>query len=414
MTLAVPVFHPHVPGTVLLREGVALDEHAIPKLRDLGVHEVWIRHPGTEDLAKFTSPHLLEAYRDLTIRVGAALDSAFVQSRVELDYFAYRKAVMGILDELAANPQAAIFMADLAGGDRPFLRHCGNVCVLSVLMGLKLDFYLMRERTRLSGIAAKDVGALGVGAMFHDIGMTRLGAPVLERWNAEHDETDEQWRAHVRIGFDLVKDHVEPSSAAVVLNHHQRYDGAGFPAREVFGGGTRGVAGSDIHIYARIVAVADAFERERHPAHAPGAQAERTPSIPAVRALRHLLEPARRAALDPIVLKALFAVAPPYPPGTVVTLSNARRAVVVGVNPDAPCRPVVHLMSENPLRRRAAREERVDLRREPDVRIIEADGFDVRDDHFEPAEDAEFDLARAGRAMMNAARENKPGQPSAA
>lgn len=404
MMLAIAVHHPHVPGTVLLREGVRLDEHAIPKLRELGIHEVWIRHPGTEDLVRFVDPRLLAAYRALAVQIGVAVDASMVQSHLELDYFVYRRAVVGVLDELAANPKAAVFVADLAGGDRPFVRHSGNVCVLSLLMGLKLDFYLVQERSRLSGQAAKDIAGLGVGALFHDLGLTRLPPHVLTRWNEGHDESDIAWRDHTRLGYELVKDHVDPSAAGVVLHHHQRYDGTGFPARAGLGGASKAQAGSDIHIFARIVAAADRFDRLRHPAHAPGADDARHPSIPAVRAHKALLEPGPAAGLDPLVLKALLAVAPPFPPGSVVTLSDGRQAAVVGLNPSDPCRPVVQILESLPARGRVAAVQRVDLRQEPGLTIAAIDGHDVRGDLFEPRTGVDFDLAKAGRAMVNRAQ----------
>src|SRR6185295_8212451 len=104
---------------------------------------------------------------------------------------------------------ASVFVTELVGGDRPFVRHAGNVCVLSILMGLKLEFYLIRERVKLSPSAARDISGLGVGAMFHDIGMTRLDAQTLARWNETQDETDPVWQQHASIGFDLVKKDID-------------------------------------------------------------------------------------------------------------------------------------------------------------------------------------------------------------
>jgi len=405
MVLAVPVHHPAHPSVTLLRRGAALDAHSIPRLRDLFVHEVWIVYPGLEDLVRFVNPAVLAAYRELTTSIGLALDTAMVQSRVELDFYAYKTAVMSVIEQLIEHPHAAVFVAELVGGERPFVRHAGNVCTLSLLMGLRLEFYLVRERARLKTTDARDISGLGVGAIFHDIGMSRLEQPVLDRWNATRDESDLAWQRHAQIGFEMVRGDVDPAAAAVVLNHHQRFDGSGFPGRADVAGMRHPVAGSDVHVFARIVGAADLFDRLRHPAHAPGADARKTPSIPAVRALNLLRQKPHRERLDPVVFLALLSVAPPYPPGSLVTITGGRMAVVVDWTPADPCRPTVEVLDASVVPCRAAdrKRERIDLRARPTVRITSIDGHDVTRDNFFPTFDGEFDLARVARVLTNRA-----------
>jgi HD-GYP domain-containing protein (c-di-GMP phosphodiesterase class II) len=399
MKLALPVHHPRHHEVVLLRAGVTLDHHSIPRLAELFVPEVWITHPGTEDLVRFVDPRILASYRELTTTVGMALDTAMVQSTVQLEYMDYKRAVMSVLARLMENPQAAVMVTELIGGDRPFVRHAGNVSVLSLLMGLKLEFYLVRERPKLSPMLARDLSGLGVGAMFHDVGMTRLSPEVLERWNKTQDETDEEWREHAKLGFDMVKGELDPAAAAIVLHHHQKYDGTGFPCR---GEGDSMVClkGSAIHIFARIVACADLYDRLRHPAAAPGASAADNPSIPAVRALRLMRQPPYNKWIDPVVFLALLAVAPPYPPGTVVKLSDGRMAAVVDWSPLNPCRPTVKIMGDN---NESTHTERIDLAANESLTIFESDGQYVGDDNFYPTFDGQFDLTRIGKALTNGA-----------
>ena len=406
MKLALPVHHPRHHEVVLLRAGVSLDEYSIPRLGELFVPEVWIAHPGTEDLVRFVDPRILASYRELTTTVGMAIDTAMVQSTVQLEFSDYKRTVMSVIARLMENPQAAVMVSDLVGGDRPFVRHCGNVSVLSLLMGLKLEFYLVRERPKLSPALARDLSGLGVGAMLHDIGMTRLAPEVLERWNATRDETDEGWREHVRLGYEVVQGELDPSAAAVVLHHHQRFDGSGFPCR---GEGEAQVClkGSAIHIFARIAACADLYDRLRHPAHAPGASDEATPPIPAVRALRLMQQAPYSKWIDPVVYLALLTVAPPYPPGTVVTLSDGRKGVVVDWSPMDPCRPTVKVLDAA---RGGAQEERISLIENPSITVFECDGAYVGDDNFYPAFEGQFDLSRVGKALTNAAY--KPPKPT--
>jgi HD-GYP domain-containing protein (c-di-GMP phosphodiesterase class II) len=397
MVLAMPVHHPRHPEVVLLKAGATLDEHSIPRMKELHVQDVWIQYPGLEDLVRFVDPRVLSSYRELTTTVGVALDTAMVQSHVEMDFYNYKRAVMSVLDRLMDNPNAAMFVTELVGGDRPFVRHAGNVCVLSILMGLKLEFYLVRERAKLSSSAARDISGLGVGAMFHDLGMSRLDAETLARWNETQDESDPKWQEHVQIGFDLVKAQVDPAAAAVVLHHHQKYDGSGFPKRATHMGKMLPVQGSDIYVFARIVACADLYDRLHHPANSPGATALATPSIPAVRALKMMAQQPYRRWVDPIVFLSLLAVTPPYPPGSMVTLSDGRTAAIVDWSPLDPCRPTVEII--NPLKPELCKHERIDLRKNPDLQVASIDGEDVLEDNFYPTYEGEFDLTRIGKAM---------------
>jgi len=220
MVLALPIYHPRRAGTTLLRPGITLDERAVERLRQLEIKEVWIRFPGARFVAQYISPAVFAAQQELAWRVASAFEAAGEGAGGRLDYAAYRRSVSGLMDKLVANPRAAIFVQEISG--RPMLRHSGTVCFLSVLMGLRLDSYMICERARLSTAHARDVSSLGVGAMVHDIGMTRLDAETLERWERTRDESDPAFRQHVQVGFDLVKGAVEPSAAAAVLHHHQR------------------------------------------------------------------------------------------------------------------------------------------------------------------------------------------------
>jgi HD-GYP domain-containing protein (c-di-GMP phosphodiesterase class II) len=236
--------------------------------------------------------------------------------------------------------------------------------------------------------------------MMHDIGMTRLPADVLERYNRTLTESDETWREHVRIGHEMVKGDLEPAAAAIILHHHQHYDGSGFPSKR--DGTTQAqVKGSGIHVFARIVGAADLFDRLRHPAHAPGADPDMHPSIPTVRALRLLREKPYCEWIDPVVRLALYAVAPPYPPGTVVTLSDGRVGAVVDWSPLDPCRPTIEILSATI--RGDPTFIRVDLRKHRKLSVFEVDGQYVGDDNFYPTFEGEFDLSRVGKALTNAA-----------
>lgn len=405
MTLALPVYHPQNLSTVLLKANAELERRTVDRLRDIGIPEIWIRYPRLETISRFASPGVMAARAGMAGEVATAFDAAGKTVHARLDFNAYRKAMGALMQKLVADTESAIFISELVDSGKPAVRHGANVGFISVLMGLRLGFYLLRERKRLPAMLAKDVTNLGVAAMLHDIGMTRLPEPVLRRWQQTHDETDPEWRRHTDIGFDLVRGNIEPSAAASVLHHHQRFDGSGFPERTTLSNTREAVAGQSIHIFARIIAAADMYDRLVNPAADPAANAEEHPSIPPVRALNTLLSEPHRSRIDPVVLRALLSVCPAFPPGSIVTLSSGLRAVVADWCSLDPCRPVVqeltHFEDEQEV-------ETIDLRERPDLSIIEFEGTDVRRDVFAPKFSNEFDLMHIEKLMTNAAYEGEP------
>jgi HD-GYP domain-containing protein (c-di-GMP phosphodiesterase class II) len=393
MVLALPVRHPRRVGTVLLRAGVELDDVHVTRMRELGVRELWVCVPGLEQLAEYVNPAVQEACAAMARDLRDGFERVRADIHTSFEFAVFRRAVVGVMERLATSPRAALLVQE-TGDDDPILRNAATVCFLSVLMGLKLDFYLVRERSRLRCDVAMDVTSLGVGAMLHDVGMLGLSPEVVARWNTTRDENDPAWREHVTLGFDMVRREVDPAAAAVVLHHHQKFDGSGFPPREKFGGGCEPVAGSDIHVFARIVAAADLYDRLRWEGPNP---------TPTVGVLRRMIEPPFSRWLDPVVLRALTSVVPPYPPGTQVTLSNGVRGVVTAWIPADPCRPTVTEIVEPAPRRGPLRTgRRFDLAADHSLFVAEAEGVPVAHLNFYPRgprASTQFDVTAYARSI---------------
>ncbi len=386
MTLAMSVQHPDRADTVLLRDGVRLTDTLIDRLRQIRCRDIWISFPALDEIREYVRPEIQEQHAVVTAQISAAFSEVLDNWRPKLDYTRYRDAVQGLLDNLLEHPTAGIFAMEIVSAKRPVLRHASNVCMLSMLIGMGLDFYLMQERSRLPTHRARDVSSLGVGAMLHDLGMLRLDDEVVQRWQKTADDTDPEFQEHVNLGYRLVRGSVDASAAAVVLHHHQQYDGSGFPGGRDARGETHALCGSDIHVFARIVAAADLFDRLRYQ------RDTLVEPVPVVRVLSMLARPPYVSTIDPLVRIGLMNVVPPFPPGSIVTLSSGDQAVVVGWTPLEPCRPRVRILTSfDPDEMSDA--PPIDLRAQRDLSIACAEGQDVSGDLFNPATPKEFDLS---------------------
>ena len=123
----------------------------------------------------------------------------------------------------------------------PYTRgHSDRVAEYSVLIGEKL------------GLSDEDLKTLRVGGLFHDIG--KIGIPdsiLLKEANLTDDEYSEI-KNHPSIGAHILCNaEVFRNIIPIVKHHHERYDGRGYPGK---------LAGDDIPYFARIAALADAFD----------------------------------------------------------------------------------------------------------------------------------------------------------
>lgn len=400
MTLALPVFHPQHPGLVLLKPGAALDKVILQSLEDVGIRRLFVTYPPLGYLIKYVNVGIMTEHAKVTQQLSECFDAVRTKVHANLDFMSYAGAVRTLIDKVVMDPDAAVFLHDIADGRQALLAHCSNVCMLSLLMGLKLDGYLVTQRKQVSPKRAQNIENLGVGALLHDIGMLKLPMEIRQRGvgarpmtDGADPDADRLYQSHVTIGFEMVRGKISPTAAAAVLHHHQRMDGSGFPLRKKLDGSRVAMSGQQIHVFARIVAVADMFDRLRFPW---GAQEKDRTDVPQpnVRTLGAMLGLARGGVIDRVVFKSLLSVVPAYPPGTIVMLNDGTTGAISGWNPMEPCRPTVTPIpaSTADLDRDKPVGDPIDLMRRRDLWILMADGQVVEHDNFAPIEPGEFDM----------------------
>jgi len=219
---------------------------------------------------------------------------------------------------------------------------------------------------------------------------------------------------HAAIGRHMLRGHVDPVAASSVLHHHQHFDGTGFPRTKLRTGKAKGLEGASIHVFARIVTACDLFDRLSYP-ETPQEGVPFPRPEPVVRTLSRLLQPPYSAWIDPMVLRGLMAVVPPYGPGTLVELSDGSQAVVTDWDRAEPCRPTVTLIPElrEPSRKSLSglRDdddepgETIDLQLRPELCIRRVGDAIVEHDNFYAVDERSFDLNAAARSMLNRADE---------
>jgi HD-GYP domain-containing protein (c-di-GMP phosphodiesterase class II) len=257
--------------------------------------------------------------------------------------------------------------------DNYLMSHSTNVCYLALLLGMKLERYLIEERCFKNAREAKDLQLLGLGCLLHDVGKMRILPELLNSPARLTPEQMQIMRMHPVYGHEMVKGRVPPAAAQVVLNHHQRYGGGGYPARidSRTGEPLPPLEGKQIPVFSRIATVVDVYDA------ATSTRVYQSAKYP-VQAL-YEMRTACKGYFDPQIEQAFYQIIPPFPIGQVVTLSNGVEAAVVDFNPRQPVRPKVQgLRAPNGERFHDPSLEEVDLALHPDLQIAFIDGADVR------------------------------------
>lgn len=120
--------------------------------------------------------------------------------------------------------------------------HVKRVAEYSKILALKL------------GLSLENAEMLKLASPMHDIGKVGIPDEILNKPGKLTPEEFEIMKNHAQMGYDMLKHSNKPilqAAAIVSKEHHEKYNGKGYP---------RGLKGEDIHIFARITAVADVFD----------------------------------------------------------------------------------------------------------------------------------------------------------
>lgn len=231
-------------------------------------------------------------------------------------------------------------MGEKAGGEEVYY-HGLNVSVLSMMLAKGLNMKL--DECRM----------LGLGALFHDIGLMEIPDRVLKKTEELTHAEMELRKMHCEYGLRIAKKVGLPDAAQfIIYQHHEMMDGSGFP---------KGLKGEAIHQLARIVALVNYYDNLCNP---PDIAKALTPH----EALS-LMFAQRRDKFDGKALQLMIRSLGVYPPGSIVKLSNEALALVQSVNPMKPLRPWVLVYDPEVPKEEALM---VDLEQETDINITKA------------------------------------------
>jgi len=223
------------------------------------------------------------------VRMGNAVDMGGAKQLVE-----------DISDSVARNPGAIISLARLKTADDYTYMHSVAVCAMMVALAkqLQLDEGQMRQ--------------LGMAGLLHDLGKVAMPAEVLNKPGKLTDAEFGIMKTHPTEGYKMLaaSPGVDAVSLDVVLHHHEKMDGSGYPER---------LRDDQISLHAKMGAVCDVYDAitSNRPYKAGWDPAE---------SLRRMAE--WKGHFDPKVFQAFVKSIGIYPVGSLVRMTSGRLGVV--------------------------------------------------------------------------------------
>ena len=315
MKLAREIIDPDTGRVLLGAGGMNLPKYA-ERLQKSGVGYVCIQDDVAPDVEL---PPTLRA--ELRVMADGSLKEIF--DKLQLDqhpeYSLILRTVRDLLDEVMNIRAFLINVYELRQEGGTFIGHSVNVAVLSLLVGQSL------------GYGEDMLRKLGMGALLHDIGISKLPQELRDWRGSLTAEAQLEYQQHTVLGYNLVKESwaVAPLARGIILSHHEHGDGSGYPQRLLQG---------DIHEFSRIVGLVDWFE-ELTGGH-PLSQKK------SVREAVDMLQACGPAWYGAGLVNIFVDRIPIFQTGTTVHLSDGRRAVVISQNKGFPARPVVRVFMD--------------------------------------------------------------------
>jgi HD-GYP domain-containing protein (c-di-GMP phosphodiesterase class II) len=335
-------------GRLLMKEGTKLTPQQVAGLDDLGVGELFIMDRRVDDIPAWPliTPELegatSAALRQMVIKVQAIIGKGKAQT---LDLMALKQRVFEMVQQLFPVAMGEPVLGGCFSMKDYDYVHPIKVATISLLIG------------KATGMGQTALINLGLAALLQNIGYTALPQEMLEKPGAPTPGELKVIQKHPSLGSEILKRYgnVEPEVALIVQQHHERWNGSGYPEN---------VAGRNICHGARIIAMTDSAvalvsKRPHRGGILPKEASDFIGAFTGDLAEADFLRPHQAMEFivaysgelfDPELVKILTRTLPTYPTGLMVKFNTGDVGIVTNPNTGYFARPKVRICYDKDLR----------------------------------------------------------------
>lgn len=298
---------------IILPQGATIRKDYIDKLKELGITEVYIK----EDDSKSNNIAILKTEMEESIKetVKDILERHTYQNNNELSELS--STADNIISTILEEEQVIEKVFDIKERSADIYEHSISICSFAILTALKL------------GVEISKIHDIGVGCLLHDIGLRYV---TIDYNNQDVGTLNKQelieYKKHPVYGYSSLKGEswISDLSKAIILHHHERMDGSGFPLHT-----------KDIPYECKIVNVCDTFDELIC-----GIACKRIKVYEAIEYLKNF----KNVLFDSEIVDTFLGFTAVYPAGTHVVTNEGELAVVVSQNKDFQDRPVIRILKD--------------------------------------------------------------------
>ncbi|WP_207651160.1 HD-GYP domain-containing protein [Desulfonispora thiosulfatigenes] len=306
-------------GGLILKEGSKIKGPYIKKIMELGFQGLYIIDDISQDI------EIKNVISDeLKLESIAKIKNMFMnienKNPIDKDMNNISNIAKNMADELVSNKHLMVNMIDIKSYDNYTYYHSVNVAVLSIIVGI--SSHLNRD----------ELYKLAMGALLHDVGKIFISHNILNKNDKLTNEEFEIIKSHSTTGYKYLKSNfdVPIKSYIAALDHHEKYDGTGYPKNKV---------GENISLFGRIIAIADVYD-------ALISDRPYRKSILPANAIEYIMGGCD-THFDFNLVNLFIKKVAAYPIGTCVKLNNGLIGIVVENFSDASTRPKIRILNKN-------------------------------------------------------------------
>lgn len=311
-------------GQLLIREGVCLTETYIHHFKSKQIKQIEIYESKdadlispkrflTDDEQSLIDPRYLSSFiKELELDIGNYCRKMLTPPTYEQDFV---NDIEAYLKKIIQKPIVLNCLLKVKLTDNGFLAKALQVAILSTVMGRKMVLSL------------KQLQNLTIAALLYDIGNFWINRSILSKPTSLTEWEKRSVEEHTIIGYSVLKDFFDEEIARAAYQHHERYDGSGYPNK---------AKREEIDLLPKVISICDVYISLIN--SRPFRQRYEPPE-----ALEYILG-AGGTLFDPEHVSLFLEIIPLYSVGSMVELSNGCIGMIVKTTDNPIGRPVVEVL----------------------------------------------------------------------
>lgn len=303
-----------VNDLLIVTKNTVLNEYIINQLMNRGVYHVNIYSADNRDYDFYG--FRTDYYNAVTAVKSLIME---LQTGHALDYAKLYELSNIILKGFRSSNEILMYLDNLKAFDDYTYTHSIDTAFYGMLLGKWL------------GLSDSHMNNLIITGLLHDIGKLGISDVIINKPGRLSEEEFNEMKKHSIIGYNMLIDVKELDSSILfgVLHHHERFDGSGYPHK---------LKNDDIHMYGRIIAIADVYD-----------------ALTTDRVYRKRVTPFEafelfmttgRSQFDPAFINCFLYNIASYLPGAKVVLTDGNEGEIVYIPPHNIINPIIKVSSE--------------------------------------------------------------------